>query len=247
MLRGMSKNRVHTPHRTTRDAKRFRAKDRWGVQIFDGPPLGPDVVSASVEEVMAAIQKLPEDLNWQGVADRVVPVLPRLRPYPLGTPEPLRVVVPAGISLGFGIDAGPAFLTVDDAMVKRWGVAPDTVLERAVRNVDRLIAETLPAEVFRAAIGKVPVAALQSRSGSASTYVLRPQSLVRLFEAGDGLLIAPMRNLLLFMPSNVDRAFATGLFDEIAVQDPNCLAPMAFLLRDGDLILEPLGDPYGRA
>lgn len=247
MLPGMSKNRVRTPHRRNRDGERFRAKDRWAVQIFNGPPLGPDVVSASVEEVMDAIRGLPDDLNWHGVADRVVPVLPRLRPYPAGTPEPLRVVVPAGISLGFGIDAGPAFLTVDDAMVKRWGVALDTVLERALRNVDRLVAETLPSEVFRSGIGEVPVAVLQSRSGSASTYVLRPQSLARLFEAGKGLMIAPMRNLLLFMPSNVDRVFATWLFDEIAVQDPNCLAPMAFLLRDGGLILEPLGDPYGRA
>jgi hypothetical protein len=243
----MSNNRVRATRRKNRDGRRFRAKDRWDVQIFDGPPLGPDVVSASVDEVMAAIRALPEDLNWQGVADRLVPVFPRLRPYPPGAPEPIRVLVPAGISLGFGIDAGPAFVTVDDAMVQRWGVTPEAVLERALGNIDRLIADTQPAEVCRWAIGDVPVAALQSRSGSASTYVLRPRSLEHLFEAEEGLLIAPTRNLLLLMPSNVDRAFATWLFEEIAVQDPNCLAPMAFLVRDAQLILEPLGDPYGRA
>ena len=56
-----------------------------------------------------------------------------------------------------------------------------------------------------------------------------------------------MRNLLVSLPISVDREFATWLFDEIASQDPNCLAPAAFVVGDGLLALEALGESYGAA
>jgi hypothetical protein len=37
------------------------------------------------------------------------------------------------------------------------------------------------------------------------------------------------------------------LFDEFAAQDPNCLAPTAFVVGEGQLALEPLGASYGAA
>jgi hypothetical protein len=242
-----SKSRVRASRRTNRHREHSKRKTDWAVEVFEGPPLGPNVVSASVDEVMAAINALPSDLNWDDVADRLVPVFPRLRPPPPGAPDALRVVVPPGISLGFGIDAGPAFIAVDQLMVRRWGIEPELVLDRALANVDQLIAKTQPREVVRLVIENTPVAALQSSSGSASTYVLRPVALGRLLGDGDRLVMAPMRNLLLSMPSEVDRGFAVALFEDIALQDPNCLPPMAFLLRNGDVKLEPLGDPYGQA
>jgi hypothetical protein len=243
-----SKHRTKPPRRSSRRRERqSRRKRDWAVHVFDGPPLGPDVVNASVDEVMAAVQALPADLNWPDVADLVVPVFPRLRPYPPGMPEPLRIAVPAGMTLGFGIDAGPAFVTVDKALAGRWNVSAHELVGRALANVDRLIAETVPAEVIHSSIGDVAVDWLQSHSGSASTYVLRPRSLARFFGAGNRLVIAPMRNLLLSMPPDVDREFAVWLYQEIAVQDPNCLASIGFLIEDGELTLEPLGEAYGQA
>jgi hypothetical protein len=56
-----------------------------------------------------------------------------------------------------------------------------------------------------------------------------------------------MRNLLISLPISADREFAAWLFDEFAAQDPNCLAPTAFVVGEGQLALEPLGASYGAA
>jgi hypothetical protein len=56
-----------------------------------------------------------------------------------------------------------------------------------------------------------------------------------------------MRNLLMAMPVDVDRDYASWLFDEVASEDPNCLAPAAFIVGNGTLAVEPLGDAFGVA
>jgi hypothetical protein len=215
--------------------------------VFEGPAAGPGVVSASLEEVLAAMEDVPEGLEWAELADQVVPIFQRVRPYPPGMPEQLRIVVPPGLSVGFGVDIGPAFLNVSPEMLEGWGRTADEVLSRALQNLEARMAAVSPDDLIDGSIGEVPVRALQSPTGSASTYVLRPVALGRIFGAHLQLLIAPMRNLLISMPAGADRAMAAWIFEEFAAQDPNCLAPAAFLVGDGVLAVEPLGDAFGSA
>jgi hypothetical protein len=221
---------------------------RWSsVQVFEGPEPGPDVVSASIDEVMAAIESVPQGLEWADLADQVIPVFQRVRPYPPGMPEPLRVVVPPGLSIGFGVDIGPAFLGVHADMLDGWPVTAAGLLERALANLARRMAAVSRDELIDGSVADVPIRALQSSAGCASTYVLLPELLGRIFGTEPQLLIAPMRNLLVSMPLATDREFAAWLFDEFSAQDPNGLAPAAFVIRDRMLEVEPLGDAYGRA
>lgn len=232
-----------------RKQKRERAKrDRgWSVQLFEGPPTGPDVTSASVDEVMAALETMPRELAWEAVVQEVVPLFQRVRPYHPSMPEQLRVVVPPGLTVGFGVDIGPAFITISPEMAADWGVPPDEILGRAVANLEQRMAAVRPRDVHDGTIGGVPVRVLQSPTGSASTYVLVPGALGRILGPQRQLLLAPMRNLLISLPLTADREFAAWLFDEFASQDPNCLAPAAFVVGDGTLALEPLGASYGAA
>jgi hypothetical protein len=221
---------------------------RWSsVEVFEGPAGGPDVVSPGLDEVLAAMESVPKDLDWPALADQIVPVFQRVRPYHPSMPEPIRVVVPPGLSVSFGVDIGPAFLSVHAELLERWAVTPDELLSRGLHNLDRRMAEVTRDDLVNTSVDAIAVRALQSSSGSASTYVLRPASLGRILGTHPQLLIAPMRNLLLSMPVDADRELVAWLFDEFAAQDPNCLAPAAFILRDGGLELEPLGDPFGRA
>ena len=241
-----------TKHRTGHDRrssrhKRNRAPRGWTTQVFEGPPAGPGAVSASLEEVLAAMDDVPEGLEWSALADQVVPIFQRVRPYPPGMPEQVRVVVPPGLSIGFGVDIGPAFLNVSPEMLEGWGRTADQVLRRALQNLESRMDGVSPDDLFDGSIGEVPIRALQSPTGSASTYVLRPVALGRIFGAHPQLLIAPMRNLLISMPVGADRAMAAWIFEEFAAQDPNCLAPAAFLVGDGVLEVESLGDPFGSA
>ena len=227
--------------------EQLNAERRWTARVFEGPPTGPDVVTPSFEEVFAALETTPEELTWDQIAPEVVPLFQRVRPYQHEMPEQLRVVVPPGLTVGFGVDIGPAFITVSPEMAEEWGVPPDTILERALANLEARMDGVRPRDVYVGSIGDVPVRMLQSPTGSASTYVLAPAALGRILGAHRQLVLAPMRNLLLSLPINADRDFAAWLFDEIASQDPNCLAPAAFVIGDGRLALEPLGESYGAA
>ena len=240
--------------RRTKDRKRTasrrtsRGGRRWSsIEVHAGPVTGPNVVSPGLDEVLAAMEGVSSDLDWPTVEDKVVPVFQRVRPYHPSMPEPVRMVVPPGLSISFGIDIGPAFLGIHAELVERWEITQEDLLATALDNLDRRMAAVPPDEVVDAAIDGLPVRALQSSTGSASTYVLRPASLGRIFGTHPQLLIAPMRNLLLSMPLEADRELVSWLFDEFAAEDPNCLAPAAFVLRDRRLELEPLGDPFGKA
>lgn len=227
--------------------ERRKAEGRWTAQVFEGPPTGPDVVTPSVEEVLAALETMPQELTWDQIAPEVVPLFQRVRPYHASMPEQLRVVVPPGLTVGFGVDIGPAFITVSPEMAQEWGVPADEILGRALVNLEARMAGVRPRDVHDGSIGDVPVRILQSPTGSASTYVLVPEALGRILGRHRQLVLAPMRNLLLSLPITADRDFAAWLFDEIAAQDPNCLAPAAFVIGDGQLALEPLGESYGAA
>ena len=196
---------------------------------------------------MAALETMPQELTWESVAPEVVPLFQRIRPYHESMPEQLRVVVPPGLTVGFGVDIGPAFITISPDMAADWGVPPDEILRRAVANLEQRMAAVRPRDVHDGTVGDVPVRILQSPTGSASTYVLVPGALGQILGPQRQLVLAPMRNLLISLPVTADRKFAAWLFDEFASQDPNCLAPAAFVVGDGTLALEPLGVSYGAA
>ena len=229
------------------ERERRKQERRWTARVFEGPPTGPDVVTPSFQEVVAALETMPQELTWDQIAPEVVPLFQRVRPYHPEMPEQLRMVVPPGLSVGFGVDIGPAFITVSPEMADEWGIGPDEILERALANLEARMDGVRPRDVYDGSIGDVPVRMLQSPTGSASTYVLVPDALGRIFGTHRQLVLAPMRNLLLSLPIGADRDFAAWLFDEIASQDPNCLAPAAFVIGDGQLSLEPLGESYGAA
>lgn len=217
------------------------------MEVFEGPPVGPDLVTASRHEVLAAIDSIPPDLPWPTVADRIVPAFERVRPYRSEQPQPFRMLVPPGLSVGFAIDIAPAFINVDAAMVERWRLSAADLLARALDNLDRRMGGVMPGDLHDGSIDGLPVRLLQSSTGCASTYVLLPSSLRRILGPEAQLLIAPMRNLLISLPIDADREVAAWLFGEIAAQDPNCLAPAAIVLTGDHLSVEPLGVAFGSA
>ena len=54
--------------------------------------------------------------------------------------------------------------------------------------------------------------------------------------------MAPMRDLILGLPPDVESGLAAWLFDELASADPNCLAPIGYRWDGDGVKLESL-DP----
>ena len=182
--------------------------------------------------LQAALERVDPDRPWARAKSDVLPMLPRVRPYPFPT-EPVRVMLPPGILSGFGIDLGPALVLVDDAQLRRWGVDVATVSAQALGNVRQAAARCDPGLVVHQSIDGIPVAVLQTGEGIGASMLLVPETLERFFGSGPHLLLAPMRDLLIALPATVDHAIAAWLADEWESMDPNHLHLGGWLFEAG--------------
>jgi hypothetical protein len=221
------------------EKRRARRRRRAG-KSYPTTDLANGLVMASPEAVLRAMGGLPPDLEWPVMAPNVVPILPRRRPMPPQAGDPFRVTLPPGIPTGFGIDIGPAFLVVAESLLGTWPIGPAELVATALGNLRARMRGVRPRDLVGQDLDGVPIRILQSGVGCASALVLVPDELERIFGPAPQCLIAPMRDLLISMPADVDRAFAGWINDEFAEMDPNGLALDGFLLDGGDLRYEAL-------
>ena len=112
---------------------------------------------------------------WEDVAGEILPVFERARPSSYPVDPPALTVLPPGVTVGFGVDAGPAFMRVSTTHVAHWPVDLAGLAERALDNLDRRARTADERDLLRDTIADVPVVVFQSRDGWASTAVLVPE------------------------------------------------------------------------
>jgi hypothetical protein len=179
-------------------------------------------------------------LAWEDVAEDVLPIFERARPFSHEVEPPAQAIVPPGVTVGFGIDLGLAFARVAASQLEQWPVDLAGMTDRALRNLRRRARHARDFDLVREAIGGIPTIVFQSRDGWASTAVLVPEAIDRLFGPAPALLIAPSRDLLVGLPDDVELGFATWLAEEFEADDPNALRLEAFEWRDGIVRCRPL-------
>jgi len=211
-------------------------------QVHYGPALGEGVASASLEELEAVLSEQPADLNWTWAADRVIPVMSRIRPYPPGFPEPLRTIVEPGVAVGFAIDVGPAFVPIHADLIRGWGVTLADIHTRALSNTIARAASIRPKEIVHGSVGGAPTRWLQTGKSIGSVLVLVPDQLGRIFGPAPALFITPMRDLIIGLPADGEPDLAFWLWSEVASDDPNCLAPVGYRFDGTRLVPEALDD-----
>jgi hypothetical protein len=220
--------------------KRRAKRRRKAGKDYRAQDIGNGIELATPEAVLRAMGDLPPDLEWHALAPDVIPILPRRRPLPPGAGEPFRVTLPPGIPTGFGIDIGPAFLVVGESLLGTWPIGPAELVATALDNLRDRMRRVRPRDLLPESIDGVPVRMLQSGVGCASTLVLVPDELRRIFGPEPALLLAPMRDLLISLPADADRSFAGWLNEEFASIDPNGLALDGFVLDADGLRYESL-------
>ncbi len=198
-------------------------------------PEEPLVITASVEEVMSAIESVDFSAPWEKVAPDLRLALPRRRALPVdigGLPQ--REFAP-GIRVVLGLDVGPAMLFVAPEQLEGWGVTADDAFERALDNVRARVKARRQFALIHERIADVPTIAYQSREGWASSLLLLPDELTRVLGDRNGLILAPMRDLIISLPLDVEREFAHWLLEEFAEVDMNALDVPLLALVDGQL------------
>jgi hypothetical protein len=177
---------------------------------------------------------------WEDLADDVLPIFERAHPFGYDVEPPAQAVVPPGVTVGFGVDAGPAFLRIATLHLEDWPVDLAGLTERALHNLRRRARRVRGYDLVSAPIGGVPMVVFQSREGWASTAVLVPEAIERLFGPAPAMFVAPTRDILVGLPVDVDAEFATWLTEEFEATDPNALRLEAFEWRDGEIRCRPL-------
>jgi hypothetical protein len=215
-------------------------------EIFEGDALGPGMTRASDAALFAAMNRIDPDRPWTQARADILPMLPRVRPFPAPV-EPIRIMLPPGILVGFGIDIGPALVMVDAAQLGRWKVGVETVTDHALANVRAESGRCEPTAVVHQSVDGVPVMALQTGAGIGASLLLVPETLPRYFGPGPHLLVAPMRDLLIALPATVDHEFAAWLADEWESMDPNHLHLGGWLHEGGTVCAVPIDDAFATA
>lgn len=195
----------------------------------------PLVTVASVDEVMRAIESVDLAAPWEMIAPGLRLALPRRRVLPVDVEDlPQREYAP-GIKAVLGLDIGPAMLFVVHEQLAAWGVTAGQAFDRALDNVRARAARRKHFALVHEHIAGVPTLAFQSHEGWASSLLLLPHELSRVFGERHGLILAPMRDLVICLPLDVEREFARWLLDEFAEVDMNALDLPPFALVDGTL------------
>ena len=177
---------------------------------------------------------------WEDVVDDVMPIFERARPSSYQVEPPAQALVPPGVTVGFGVDLGLAFARVATVHLERWPVDLGGLTDRALRNLRQRARHARDYDLVEEPISGVPTVAFQSRDGWASTAILVPEAIERLFGPEPAVFIAPSRDLLVGLPPEVDLEFATWLAEEFEATDPNALRLEAFDWRDGSISCRPL-------
>jgi hypothetical protein len=195
----------------------------------------PLVTTAPVNEVISAIEAVDMAAPWREVAPKLRIALPRRRALPIDVDElPTREFSP-GIRAVLGLDIGPAMLFVAHEQLKGWGVSAEQAFDKALANVRARVAARKQFALIHERIADVPTIAFQSREGWASSLLLLPDELVRVIGDRNGLILTPMRDLILSVPLDTEREFAHWLLEEFAEVDMNALDLPPLALVDGHL------------
>jgi hypothetical protein len=184
---------------------------------------------------MTAIESVDLAAPWSEVAPNLRIALPRRRSLPVDAEDLPAHEFPPGIRAILGLDIGPAMLFVGHEQLDGWGVSADQAFEQALANVAARVAARKQFALIYERIADVPTVAFQSREGWASSLLLLPEALIRVLGDRNGLLLAPMRDLILCLPLDTEHDFAQYLLDEFATVDMNALDLPPIALVDGHL------------
>jgi len=185
---------------------------------------------------------MPKPLPWDWARPRLVPLLAGQH---LG-PELVTVLGRPGCAVIFGVEVNGAHLLVDRQVARRWETSDAQLEAAAMRNLDRRAARLTPSDVRTGTLAGRIVRVLDQVPW-ASSLLLSPEHLVRVFGAHDQVFGTPKRGVLMSFSADVPtRVIAHIVVDaEVNAAWPLLLDP--FFLENGQLLwqdLDELGDRW---
>lgn len=188
-----------------------------------------------------AARDMPRPVRWDWASDRVVPLL--AGPY-LGRPgeDLVRTALDPGCAVVFGVDLGGAFANVDVAVARRWECTTAQIRDAAMANLRQRASLLEPEDVASGTLSGRIVRLIHRTVGWASSLVLVPDELMRLFGSDDQILAAPGRSKLLSFPIDTPASVVADVVVDFERSETYPLWLDPFVLVDGTLHWQPADD-----
>jgi hypothetical protein len=204
------------------------------------------------EAVAEALETIPDDMPWAWAALRVLPAvrgeriqviedveLERLGFEPLGAFP--TISMPPGIDVTFAIEVDVVQVTVRQQHLDAWRMTVEDVLPAAMANLRRAVGSwrgTAYQDTYEGTVVRL----LEGWPQWATSLLVAPDMLTRLFGPADQLFVAPYQCNLISLPVDTDREVAADLVDLFGGLNPRSLllGMPAFALRGGELQIEDL-------
>ena len=164
------------------------------------------VTTAGVDEVVAAIEALDLEAPWREVAPNLCIALPRRRALPPGVGgSTRRSSTHRGSVRDLGLDIGPAMLFVGPEQLTGWGVSGRSRLRTGARQHHRSSrrAPSLRTAPRTHRRGARPSPSSRGKAGPRHCCCSLTSSM-RVLGERNGLVIAPMRDLILCLPLDTE-------------------------------------------
>lgn len=210
-----------------------------GPLVITGPPLGVAasrlrVVLREHQALRRGIRDMPRPAPWDWAESRLIPLLAGPRIDLPGEPI-VRVLSDPGPALVFGLDLGGVLPVLDRDVADRWERSPEQVHRTAMDNLRRRAARVVPAAVVGATMSGRVFRLLRHPRGFASSLVLCPSEIERLFGADDQVLVAPASGLLLSFPIDTPDWVVGQITGEFEIREPFPLLLDPFVYAGGSI------------
>jgi hypothetical protein len=180
---------------------------------------------------------MPKPVPWEWARPRLMPLLAQPC-IDMPGEERIRVVGRPGCAVEFGIDLGGHFPIVDRIVAERWECSVEQLHDTAIENLARRVGAIPLIAVQHAVRSGRAFRMLRSPAGCASSVLLVPDQVRRLFGGQDQVLAAPGRHTLLSFPMDAPTLAVAEIVVEMERSE---LAPLfldPFALCDGEVIWE---------
>jgi hypothetical protein len=184
-----------------------------------------------------AASRMPKPVSWDWARPRLMPLLAQPC-IDMPGEERIRTVAPVGCAIEFGIDLGGHFPIVDRVVAERWECSVEQLWATALENLAKRASIVQPSVVQHAVMSGRAFRMLQAPAGCASSLLLVPDQVKRLFGDHDQVLAAPGRHTLLSFPLD---APTLGIGEIVVDIEQGELTPLfldPFAMYDGEVIWE---------
>jgi hypothetical protein len=196
-----------------------------------------EVVATVINEDRAfrrAVRRMPRPVPWDWAKPRILPLL--AGPYlDADDDPPVRGISEVGCAVVYGLEVGGAFPLVDQRVAQRWECSAEQIHRVAVANLGAR-ASRLPASTVRGGTLSGRIIRMVDREvGWASSLLLVPDQLKRLFGSTDQVFGAPGRSVLISLPLRTPSEVVAHILIDLEMGQTWPLMLDPFVLLDGRL------------